>query len=63
MKRLRSLAPWLLLGPITGPLMAGVVRSLRGGRPVLAGLYGFAVLEAWLVLSLLAHNVAVAAAP
>lgn len=32
-------APYLALGPITGPLIAGVVLNLRDGRPVLASLY------------------------
>ena len=61
MRRFRSLVPWLLLGPVTGPLLAGLVRSLRTGHPILAGLYAFAVLETWLILTLLARGVAVAA--
>lgn len=38
----RRIAPFLLLGPITGPLIAGVFYNLRGGRPYLAGLYAVA---------------------
>lgn len=32
-------APYLALGPISGPLTAGVVLNLRDGRPLLASLY------------------------
>jgi hypothetical protein len=32
-------APFMLLGPISGPLLAGVVLNLRDGRPVLAAMY------------------------
>ena len=35
------LAPYFALGPISGPLTAGVVVNMRGGRPVLASMYGF----------------------
>lgn len=40
MSRLKRIAPYFLIGPISGPLVAGVVINLRDGRPVLAGLYG-----------------------
>ena len=46
MSRFRRLAPYFLLGPLTGPCVAGVVHNLRGGRPILAGLYVLATLEA-----------------
>ena len=39
MSRLKRLAPYLLIGPISGPLFAGVVHNLKGGRPLLAALY------------------------
>lgn len=45
MIRWKRLAPFLLLGPISGPLLAGVVFNYREGRPVLAGLYAIALLE------------------
>lgn len=45
MIRWKRLAPFLLLGPISGPLLAGVVFNFREGRPVLAGLYAIALLE------------------
>ncbi len=45
MIRWKRLAPFLLLGPISGPLLAGVVFNFREGRPVLAGLYAIALVE------------------
>lgn len=45
MIRWKRLAPFLLLGPISGPLLAGVVFNYREGRPVLASLYAIALLE------------------
>jgi hypothetical protein len=47
--RWKRLAPFFLLGPISGPLMAGVVFNFREGRPVLATMYaivlvGFTIL-------------------
>jgi hypothetical protein len=43
--RFKRLAPFFLIGPISGPLVAGVVFNLRGGRPVLAGLYALLLLQ------------------
>jgi hypothetical protein len=45
LSRLKRIAPFFLLGPVSGPLLAGVVFNLRDGRPVLAALYGLALLE------------------
>ena len=45
MSRLRRLAPFFLIGPISGPLLAGVVLNWRGGRPILAALYAVALAE------------------
>jgi hypothetical protein len=44
------LAPYFALGPISGPLTAGIVVNMRGGRPVLASMYGF-LLVSWLLLA------------
>ena len=49
MDRLKRIAPYFLIGPISGPQLAGVVFSLRGGRPVQAGCYGVALI-AYIVL-------------
>jgi len=43
--RFKRLAPFFLIGPISGPLLAGVVFNLRGGRPVLAALYTIALIQ------------------
>lgn len=48
------LAPFMLLGPITGPLVAGVVLNLKDRRPVLAGLYAILLIELTLAAPLLA---------
>jgi hypothetical protein len=37
--RIARLAPFLAIGPISGPLVAGVVFNFRGNRPFLATLY------------------------
>jgi hypothetical protein len=48
--RLTRLAPFFALGPISGPLAAGVVLNLKDRRPVLAFLYGLS-LSLWLTLA------------
>lgn len=45
MSRLRRLAPYFLIGPISGPLLAGVVINFKEGRPVLASLYAIALVQ------------------
>lgn len=45
MKRWARVAPFLLIGPISGPLLAGVVFNFREGRPVLGSLYAIALAE------------------
>lgn len=47
-------APFMLLGPITGPLVAGVVLNLKDRRPLLAGLYAVLLVELTLAAPLLA---------
>ena len=42
----RRLLPWLLLGPVTGPLAEGIVRNLRAKEITLAWLYGLALVLA-----------------
>ena len=49
-KKVLYWAPFLAMGPISGPLAEGVVRNLRKGNKVLAGLYAFAVVETFVVL-------------
>ena len=48
--KLKRIAPYLLLGPISGPLCAGMVHNFREGRPVLGALYGIAMVEIMVLL-------------
>ncbi|MBU1375032.1 MAG: hypothetical protein KKE02_18455 [Alphaproteobacteria bacterium] len=48
----KRLAPYFLIGPISGPLLAGVVFNVRGGRPVLAMLYAIALIAFVVLLPL-----------
>jgi len=41
------IAPWLILGPITGLLAEGMYRNIRAHNPVLASLYGVALPISW----------------
>jgi hypothetical protein len=51
MPTIKRLAPWLLLGPITGLLAEGVYRNMRAGEPVLVSLYTFALAISWYDMS------------
>ena len=51
MQTIKRLAPWLLLGPITGPLAEGVYRNMRAGEPVLAWMYALALAISWYDMS------------
>ena len=57
MSRWKRLAPFFLIGPISGPLVAGVVFNIRGGRPVLAGLYAVALVEFIVLLPVLTVSI------
>jgi hypothetical protein len=50
----RRVAPFLVLGPITGPLVAGVLINLRERRLFLAFLYAVALAEASFLLPYIA---------
>ncbi len=50
MIRWKRLAPFFLLGPISGPLAAGVVFNFREGRPILATMYAVALVELTVLL-------------
>jgi len=41
--RFKRLAPYFIIGPISGPMLAGVVINFREGRPVLGSLYAIAL--------------------
>jgi hypothetical protein len=46
MRRSHAWIAYAALGPLSGPLVAGVVRNWRNGHRVLAGLYVVAMAEA-----------------
>jgi hypothetical protein len=48
--RLIRWAPWLLAGPITGPLAAVAVAYARAGRWGMAAVCAIGVAEAWTLL-------------
>jgi hypothetical protein len=51
--RAKRLAPFFLAGPISGPLLAGVVFNFREGRPILGSLYAIALTEVVVFLPLI----------
>jgi hypothetical protein len=50
--RFKRLAPFFLLGPISGPLTAGVVLNARRGNYALAGMYAVLLVETFIALPL-----------
>jgi hypothetical protein len=48
--RWKRIAPFLLLGPISGPLLAGVVFNYRAGRRKRAALYAVALVAFMILL-------------
>jgi hypothetical protein len=44
------LLPWLVLGPLTGPLAWRMYVCARNGDRVLAAMYGVAIAALWLAL-------------
>jgi hypothetical protein len=51
--RFKRIAPFFLAGPISGPLLAGVVLNFRNGRPVLGSLYAVLLAELTVYLPLI----------
>jgi hypothetical protein len=58
--RFKRLAPFFLAGPISGPLLAGVVLNFKEGRPVLGSLYAIALAEIAIYLPLLTAKLGLA---
>ena len=46
-------APFLVLGPLTGPLTAGLFNSLKTGRHFMGGVYALGIIEVFLGLPML----------
>ena len=53
-KRVLTLAGLAALGPISGPLVAGILRNLRKRQLMLASLYALALPMAWYELAVMA---------
>ncbi|HEY3797953.1 MAG TPA: hypothetical protein VGL58_06325 [Caulobacteraceae bacterium] len=51
--RFKRLAPFFLAGPISGPLLAGIVLNFKEGRPVLGSLYAVLFTELTVYLPLI----------
>ncbi len=49
---LKRLAPWLFIGPITGPLAEGIYRNWRKSETMLAFLYALAFAIVWFDLAI-----------
>jgi hypothetical protein len=58
--RMKRLAPYFLAGPISGPLLAGVVINFREGRPVLGSLYAILLVEITIFLPLITAKLGLA---
>jgi hypothetical protein len=58
--KFKRLAPFFLAGPISGPLLAGVVLNFKEGRPVLASLYAIALAEITVCLPLITAKLGLA---
>jgi hypothetical protein len=52
--RFKRLAPFFLAGPISGPLIAGIVLNFKDGRPILGSLYAILFTELSIYMPLLA---------
>ena len=44
---MRRFLPFLILGPLTGPLAAGLVHTVRKGRYAMAAVYSLGIVEVW----------------
>ena len=58
--RVKRLAPFFLAGPISGPLLAGVVFNFKEGRPILGSLYAVALTEVVVFLPLITAKLGIA---
>lgn len=44
---MKQILPFLVLGPFTGPLAAGLFHTARAGRYWMAGVYALGLVEVW----------------
>jgi hypothetical protein len=59
MMRLKRIAPYLLLGPISGPLVAAITRNFRNGHPILGGLYAILLVQYTILLPAVAVSMGI----
>jgi hypothetical protein len=57
--RFKRLAPFFLAGPISGPLLAGVVINFRKGERLLGSLYAIALAQVTFLLPAVAAKLTV----
>jgi hypothetical protein len=57
--RVATVAPYLVLGPVSGFLVQMIRRRLRDGRPVLASMYGILLVQFTLLLGYVAEKVVI----
>ncbi len=50
---MRRILPFLVLGPFTGPLAAGLFHTAKAGRYWMASVYAVGILEVWAGLPVL----------
>jgi hypothetical protein len=53
MQLLKRLAPYIVLGPISGPLIAAAVHYFRKGEPVMGALYILVTVQVFFLLPIL----------
>lgn len=63
MQRVLKFAAYAALGPITGPLVAGMIRNWRSGDRILAGLYVVALASVYVLLPVAAAQLMSGAGP
>jgi hypothetical protein len=51
LSRVSAWLPYVLLGPISGPLAVGMMRSARSRRWMMTAVYAVAIVEAWALLA------------
>ena len=54
MDRLKRIAPFLALGPISGPLVAAITKNFKNGRPFLGSLYAIVLMQYTILLPVVA---------
>jgi hypothetical protein len=59
MNILKRIAPFLLLGPISGPIVAAITFNFREGRPFLGSLYVILLLQYIVYLPALAVSMGI----